>query len=779
MWVGTYQEGVFRIEKSPTGYRISHYVKGNTRFDISSNEIRDFMEDREGRIWMGTKGGGISLFKYSSSTFTHIQGTDARRDGLSENHVMDLFQDQQGIIWIGLSYSGIDKYDPARNIFRTIRKDHDMSQNGSIFTIYGKQDQLYLGTTDRLMVYSTTNHQFESDLGGPSSRKHFEVYNISEDSDGNLWIVTTDQGLYRYNERQGFVSFSNSKENDRRQYFLYAVKALRSAPETWIGGHRGLERFDLRTLKWKDWQDMPPMKAVANRPVRMIHEDSRQNVWLGTLGYGLLRYDPASQQLLTFDKKNGLFCENIRSILEVGTALWIGTDCGLFQLDLKQLKVIRQYTEATPAPFNLPNDVVYGILNDTEGNLWLSSNKGLAKFSQQRGVVKTYDVTDGLQSNEFNTNCIYKHANGTMYFGGVNGVSYFNPGALRANTFIPPVKMTGITISDSVYPPHLKEIVLPHHQNFIDFEFVALNFSNVKKNQYRYKMQGIDPKWVQAGDRRTASYTNLPPGSYVFKVIGSNNDGVWNNIGTTVNITILPPWWATWWARSLLMLLLASGIYGLFRYRLVQQPRQREAEIRASLMAQEAERSRFSRELHDGIGANLSLLKMYIAAFGDTDIPLSDLKDRSEKLLAGSVDEIRRLIHDMQPRNLKELGLVKAVEDMVSLINMGNGLSVFFTSSNMPEKLPEQLEINLFRIVQELLQNAIKHSGARNVWLQFRFENETLIITYRDNGIGFDTSAPPEGNGLLNIRNRVMLLKGEMTSKSGPQGTEFHLRVAG
>ena len=267
-------------------------------------------------------------------------------------------------------------------------------------------------------------------------------------------------------------------------------------------------------------------------------------------------------------------------------------------------------------------------------------------------------------------------------------------------------------------------------------------------------------------------------GDYTFKVIGSNNDGVWNKEGASVKITILPPWWGTWWFRTLLILLLIGGVYGLFRYRLAQQMERREAEIRASLMAQEAERQRFSRELHDGVGANLSLLKMYLSSLGDKDVPKGELRERSEKLLAGSVDEIRRLIHDMHPRNLKEMGLVNAVDDMVHLINLVNRLKIDFTSENIPNLLSENVEINFFRIVQELLQNAVKHSQATHVKLNLTSRGDILLLTYTDDGLGFDTKISTAGNGLLNIRNRVTLLKGEIeiiSSKSS--GMEAKITV--
>ncbi|GAA4430610.1 hypothetical protein GCM10023091_00080 [Ravibacter arvi] len=768
LWVGTYQEGLFRLDNPLERGRVSHYVKGTSNKNIAGNEIRDFLEDRNGRVWMGVKDAGISVFNYSDETFEHATGDEVR----------SLYEDHQGIIWLGLSYNGVNKYDPAKHVFKFIRKRESQYQNGSVYTIYGKGENLYIGTANRLMIYPIGARQSDNDRGHRLSGVNFEVYNISEDNLGNLWIVSTDKGLYRFDDKRGYVPYSNVSGADRLQYFLYAVKALKSIPEVWVGGHRGLERFDLKTLKWRDWDEMPQIKTAANYTVRMIYEDSEQNVWLGTLGHGLVCYDPKKKKLTVFDKKNGLVCDNIRSVLQDGTLLWVGTDCGLFLLDMKRLRVMSHYSETTSAPFNLPNEVVYSILKEPEGDLWLSSNKGLAKFSPKKGVLKTYDVTDGLQSNEFNTNCAYKHTDGTMYFGGVNGISYFNPKELRTNTFVPPVKITGITVSDSSYSPNLEFITLPYDRNFVTFEFVALNFSNTKKNQYRYRMEGVDPKWVQAGSRRSANYTNLQPGKYIFRVTGSNNDEVWNKKGISVRLTILPPWWATWWFKSVLILMLVSGVYGLFKYRLAQQIQQREAEIRGSLMAQEAERQRFSRELHDGVGANLSLLKMYLSSFGDADIPLAELKERSEKLLAGSVDEIRRLIHDMHPRNLGSLGLVKATNEMVQLVNLGNQRQVIFRVENVPDHLPEVVEINLFRIIQELLQNAIKHSEAQTVWLDLQFTNQKLSLSYKDNGKGFDTSSPTQGNGLLNIRNRATLLKSELhVSSEVDKGTFLQISL--
>jgi signal transduction histidine kinase/ligand-binding sensor domain-containing protein len=778
IWVSTYQEGIFLLKGRRSDIVVSRFTKGKQKSDISSSEVTGFIEDASGRIWLATMGGGISVFDYSNNIFFQSLASNSVEMGSGQNHVLSLFQDKQGIVWAGLSYAGFDKYDPQKRIFGHISHDTDALNIGPAYSIYQKDNNLFIGCTDQLKSFSLITKSFDKRVQHFAKTNKLEVYGIASDSKNVLWIASHNHGLYKFDKKKGFVSYSNNRANEKAQYFLYSVEALKAIDEVWVGGHRGIERFDQKSKNWKTWDDIPEMKNVSSYSTRLLKEDSEGNVWLGTLGHGLLRYCQKTKQIIVFDKQSGLTCENIRSLFQDKGTMWVGTDCGLFRIDLNNLIVQNHYSVKTSGRFKLPNDVIYGILKDNNGYLWLSSNRGLAKFSPKDGILRTYDVTDGLQSNEFNTNVAYKHTDGTLYFGGVNGVNYFNPDHLKTNTFVPPIKITGIVVRDSIFAPNQKAIILHHTHNFINFEYVALNFSNPQKNQYKYKMEGIDDKWIDAGNKRTANYTNLPPGDYVFKVIGSNNDGVWNREGASVQITILSPWWSTWWFRALLILLLIGGVYGLFRYRLSQQLMRREAEIRASLMAQEVERQRFSRELHDGVGANLSLLKMYLSSFKDKDVPTKELKERSEKLLAGSIGEIRRLIHDMHPRSLQDLGLVKSVDEMVQLVNLVNEINIDFVAKDMPEYLYESMEINLFRIIQELLHNAIKHSEAKHVWLNMECSKHLLILTYKDDGKGFDTSKANEGNGLLNIRNRVTLLKGNITLNSAAsQGTRLTIVI--
>ncbi|WP_420150446.1 two-component regulator propeller domain-containing protein [Spirosoma sp.] len=793
LWIGTRKDGLFRMQPPFSKPVVRHYQQGAGNQSIVSNEIMDLLRNHRGEIWIGTRTGGLSIYNPDTQTFSATAHDPANPRSLAQNSIWSLYEDQRGIVWIGFSSHGVDKYDPNRLQFHLLQRDANNPAgslpDNMIFRLFGQNNDLFIGTSTggmakyNLLTGNVTPLLSVQQNPGRSPIVSNEVRTIIGDTDQTVWLAN-GSGLIHYDPvRQTYQAYTSTTEN--RQLFVYgaylAADTLGRLREIWTGGGDGLSRFDLATKTWKSWQDIPALKAVATYPIRVMYPDKRQNLWLGTLSHGLLRYDLKTRSVTTFDQRNGLNCANIRSILHDNSDLWVGTDCGLFRLDLRTYRVTKHYTASDSAgAFRLPNNVIYGILKDNQGYLWLSSNKGLTRFSPSAGIVRNYDRNDGLQSDEFNTNVAYRHSDGTLFFGGVNGINFFKPEAVRRNTFIPPVRITSVTVLDSTYNPNQKQLVLPYNQNFIDLVFTALNFSNTDKNQYRYQLEGIDPDWIDAQYRHYANYTNLPPGEYVFRVKASNDDGVWNEQGTAVTIVIEPPFWGTWWFRMLLILLLVGGMYGIYRYRIYALQNRQAHELSVSIRTQELERQRFAKELHDGVGANLSVLKMYLSSLGNPNVSVDDLKARSLSVLKTSIDDIRSIIHDMHPRSLSEAGLVQTIREMVALVNESHQLGVTFESQNVPQELPSVIEINLFRVVQELLQNAIKHSKASSVWLTLRYENATLALTYRDNGQGFEPALAQRvsGNGLVNIQQRIALLKGttQFTS-SADAGTSVMISV--
>ncbi|AQG78538.1 hypothetical protein AWR27_03790 [Spirosoma montaniterrae] len=774
LWVTTSEAGAFRI--GPTGMATQFSTR--TTPYLTGNDVTTGMCDRAGRVWLGTRTGGLCIYHPGTQQFQYVRHSRYSRRSLAEDFVWQLYQDHQGIVWVGSSSQGIDKYDPQRFPFGLIQQNDEAPEatlpDNMIFRIFGQGDNLYIGTeTGGAAQYSTTTGRMTSLarlVPKSVSAMNNETRVITADSDGQLWFANwREVAQYDPVRRRARVYPATGI---RTQLYTYGALALTDSTghsaELWIAGQGGLTRFGLRTRQWKTWHDLPALQAVSAYNTRLIYQPVRTMVWLGTLGNGLIGYDLTRRTTVSFTDKNGLSCANVRGLLQTGSILWVGTDCGLYQLDLRAGRVVRHYTQAN----GLPNEVIYGILSDNQGDLWLSSNQGLTRFSPRLGrVVKNYDVTDGLQSNEFNTNVCYKHTDGTLFFGGVNGITYFRPDQFRPNRFVPPVKITAVSVFDSAYNPNRQQLTLGPRQNFVQFAFTALNFSNSTKNQFQYQLAGIDPGWVQAGHRRTANYTNLPPGDYVFRVKGSNDDGIWNNRGASMVLVIEPPFWGTWWFRLLLLLLLMGGMYGLYRYRIYALQQRQANELTVTVRTQELERQRFAKELHDGIGANLSVLKLYLSALGSPGMSVEAIRDRSLMVLSSSVSDVRSLVHDMHPRHLHEQGLAQTIADMVQLLNESRQLRVTYQAQNLPDTLPEAVEINLFRVVQELLQNTLKHAQATEAMLTLRTTPDQLYVDYHDNGRGFDATRPngaSGGNGLLNIRQRVELLKGNCHITSSP-----------
>jgi signal transduction histidine kinase/ligand-binding sensor domain-containing protein len=794
LWMGTADDGAFRLENpaSPWG-RITHFVQGGTARHLSGNDVESLLCDKTGNVWIGTRTGGIAIYHPETDQFTYVRHSPLNHRSLRENFVWLLYQDQQDIVWVGSSSQGIDKYDPHRLPFGLIQQQADNPAQGLpdnvVFQLFGLGNQLYIGTEAggfaRYSIPDGTSTSFPETAVPSASAMHGEVRVINADSNGDLWFANWHE-LTQYDPRQK-IAHVYPMSGPRKQKYAYAAHMLSDTNgrtrEIWVAGDGGLTRFDWLTKQWKGWQDLPAVAAISAHNIRLVYQQERDVVWFGTLGNGLLRYNHRTQQRNAFGPANGLACLNIRSLLQDGSTLWVGTDCGLFALDLTRNVVTRQFTSSKgPMAFRLPNDVIYGILKDNEGYLWLSSNQGLTRFSPTKGVLKNYDVSDGLQSNEFNTNVIYKHTDGTLFFGGVNGVTYVRTGQMQRNTFVPPVRITALTVLDSAYNPNQTHLTLNPDQNFIEFSFAALNFSNAQKNRYQYKLDRIDASWVQAQHRRTANYTNLPPGSYVFRVKGSNDDGIWNEQGALVNILIKPPFWATGWFQVAMLVLLAGGLYGGYLYRIATLKNRQAHELSVAIRTQELERHRFAKELHDGVGANLAVLKMYLSSLGSPSVATDDVRNRSLSVLKSSIEDIRSIIHDMHPRSLAEFGLVRTIDDVVALMNESYQLNVMFTYRQVPQKLPESIEINMFRIVQELLQNAVKHAEATHILLSLNYEADTLSLIYRDDGRGFDPTRVHHpsltGHGLVNINQRVMLVKGtyQLTSAHN-QGTTIQIAV--
>ena len=554
IWIGTF-DGLNKYD----GYNFTVYKEDiDDTNSLSNNTVSSVYEDRSGVIWIGTDN-GLNQYDRQADKFKRYMHNPADTNSLSSNKIRSIYEDRTGKLWIGTYGGGLIKFDPQKNQFQ----------------------------------------HYKHDANNPNSLSNDFVYRIYGDTSGVLWIGTYGGGLNKFDlQKEQFTHYKHDANNPSSLsgndiFSIYEDKSR----VLWIGTYGGgLNKFDRQKEQFKHYKhDAKDPNSLSSDAVYMIYEDKSGTLWVGTLN-GLNRFDREQQQFkylrLNTNYPNRIVTEAVYSIYEdrLGT-LWIGTSNGLYKIN-QQDEQINRFGEKE----GLLNRVIYGILEDERGNIWLSTNRGISKLNRQTERFKNYSLEDGLQSNEFNFGAYYKNSEGEMFFGGIGGMNIFHPDSINDNQFIPPVVITGFKIFNKAVPidvnegnlpsiprhiSELDEIRLSHKESVFTFEFSALAYSAPEKNLYAYTMVGFDKEWYYANaSRRFATYTNLDAGEYTFKVKGSNKDGVWNEEGTSIKITITPPPWKTWWSYSLYILIITSTIVGFFYWRTYSvRKRKEELEI--------------------------------------------------------------------------------------------------------------------------------------------------------------------------------------------------------
>jgi ligand-binding sensor domain-containing protein/serine phosphatase RsbU (regulator of sigma subunit) len=536
-WVGTSRGGLNRFDRQ-TGTFIRHMNDPYVSTSLSYNDVRWILEDRSGVIWVATRGGGVNKFTPTSKSFGYIASDPNNPHSLSNNDVRAICRDQAGIVWIGAKGGGLNKYD---------------SRNGTF-----------------------TNFQHDPD--DPGSLSHNDVYAIYKDPSGVLWLGTSGGGLNKFDPLTGSVLAHYQHDPDDPTTLsspdVHLIYPGQSG-KLWLGTKGGgLNLFDPQTETFTRYQHDPDNPAsLGNNDVYDIHQDSSGAFWVATYGGGLNKFDPQTGQFTRYQNNpavpTSLSSDDVYTIYEDPSgAFWIGTaNGGLNKFD-PETEEFAHFTQAD----GLYSDVVYGILGDEQGYLWLSTSKGLSKFDPRSNTFINYDASDGLESVVYNEGA-YHRSDNEMFFGGINGLVRFYPEQITDNPHPPPVVLTALTRPDkemllSRVFNQLAEIELSHADDTFTFEFAALDYTNPAKNQYAYMLEGFDTDWIEAGSRRFATYTNLDPGAYTFRVKAANNAGIWNEDGVSIRLTVTPPFWQTWWFRVLAGLVLLGLAFAAYKLRI-------------------------------------------------------------------------------------------------------------------------------------------------------------------------------------------------------------------
>lgn len=589
LWIGTYGGGLYKF--NTTTHALEGFRRSSTELKIfSQDNILAIAEEPSGALWLGTYGGGLQHFDPKTRTFTGFLQDELRSNSLVNNFVYSLHRDRSGILWIGSYGGGMNKYDPAEAKFVSYRRDPRLSKTLSHNYIYSLHEDrtgtVWAGTNggglNKLLNQQTGEFQtYWLDNNTPSSNPRNNIRAIHETNDGIFWLTSGD-ALYKFNPKNGAATHFRPKDmpeiSTPETAFSFSI-CVDAEGMFWVGtwGY-GLYRFNPKNGEFIAHYKHNPADT-ASLPTNGLYYgfcDSKKRLWFGTNGGSLCQFDAKTQGFISYQKilteKNGISSNIIRTMYEDANGiLWLGTAGGLnkFNPETQESTLFREQD-------GLPNNVIYGILGDRAGRLWCSTNRGI--FSYNPAVKKgekafqRYDVSDGLQSNEFNAGAYHFGRSGRMYFGGINGFSTFFPDSVRRNDYIPPVIITGFKTFNEPFETEkaisaTEELEIPEDKNVLTFEFTALNYTLSGKNIYAYTLENFDKNWIYVGNKREATYTNLSGGTYTFRVKAANNDGVWNENGAQIRVVILPHWWKRWWANALWMSIIGVGIFAVYKWR--------------------------------------------------------------------------------------------------------------------------------------------------------------------------------------------------------------------
>jgi len=538
IWVSTPSE-LMRLDPATDAFEYYRHDPQNPE-SINSDLPTRVYRDRSDIMWVGTNGFGINVYDPKANRFQTFRRPENWKSRLAGFSVYTLFEDRTGTLWIdaGLLYRWNRATGELRSFESSSNRPNDFGNTGVWALVEEPPGFLWAATYTGLYHYEIAtgrSRQYRYDPADSAGLPEQVVYDVFRDRDGVIWAVTENFLVRLADVERGRFERFPLKERPTLRQWVFPSTIQDSSGALWIGSDQGLGRFDPKTKSFRRYRHDPRQPAsLSHDAIRWIQPDPREPnrvLWIATAGGGLNRFDIAAGAFTHFDERDGL-----------------------------------------------PNDVVYAILPDSAGRLWLSTNKGLSRFDPTTKQFRNYDANDGLQSNEFNSGAAFRSRSGEMFFGGLYGFNYFRPEAIADNPHVPEVAITGFrrgnryeNVRDSltVLPTTVSEadtLRLSYRDAVLTFEFAALEYSAPTKNRYAYRLIGFNNEWFESGAVRAATYTNLPPGHYTFQVRASNNDGVWNERGASLAIVIAPPWWRTWWASVLDGALLLAALYGVRRY---------------------------------------------------------------------------------------------------------------------------------------------------------------------------------------------------------------------
>lgn len=752
LWAGKWGRGVYRLD--PNG----SWRKFDAGTGLADNHVNCLFRDREGGLWVGTFQGG--LHRFGPRVF-QMYSTES-----GPNVVMSVTEDRQGRLWFGVNGGGLHTWADGR--LRAVTAPALLGSYPLAYSVLAdREDALWVGLygLKALRWHSDTVTPYELDDG---SGRPMTPRALFEDRAGALWLGCThgllrheDGRFARYTTREGLSCDTVVALAEDRSGTLYI----------------GTDGGGLNCLRQGRFTHFTDRDGLPDNHVTALHVDREDTLWIGTVHGGLSRF------------KDGRFA---------GARVKDG----------------------------LPTDTIGQMLEDDAGFLWIGSNRGLIRVSRpalneyldgKRGSVAwhVFGLSDGLSTLGCaggSQPAVCRAMDGRLWFSTIKGAAVVDPTRLPFNPLPPPVVIEEVVMDDQTHglrssepmvqsstsagPPAASTaaaspiLVVPPRTHRVEFRFAGLSLVASEKVQFRYRLDPFDNDWAQAGTHRVAHYTGIPPGRYQFRVTACNNDGIWNEAGAALGVVVLPPWWMTWWFRTLAVISVAGLVFGWYEQRLHRLRRERQAQegfSRRLITLQENERRRLAGELHDGLGQDLLVIASQAQfCLGRQENPPATakrLKDIAETARQ-AIQHARRMAHNLRPGLLEELGFTKAVRANAEKAAHAGGISVSLALDAVDGLLPPEFEVSLFRIIQESVNNILKHARASEARITLTKQPAGLRLVVEDNGPGFAPdrleATPPEqrGFGLRQIAERARMMGARMDLQSQPgQGTRLIVEI--
>jgi signal transduction histidine kinase/ligand-binding sensor domain-containing protein len=699
-------------------------------------------EDRDGNLWLGTDGQGLYRIR------KQIVTTYSQEQGLINRNIYVVYEDRAGAIWVGAWDGGLSQIKDGK--IKNFTTKEGLSAGAVSSLSEDAAGRLWIATSTGLQIYEQGHF---TSISLPASPKPTGFPVLYHDRQGALWI-SAEAGLYRYHNGQ--AQYPALQEGIVRTIIEAAAGGV------WIGGYGGLNRWEEgKITSWTEQEGLP------GNAVRALYEDRDGVLWIGTIDSGLGRF------------KDGKFTRYT-------------TREGLF------------------------NDGVFQILEDAYGNLWMSCNRGIYRVRKQelnefaagaRREINSiaFGKSDGMLNVECNGGLWpagTRSRDGRLWFPTQDGVVVIDPAAVTTNQPPPPVLIEAVWL-DRTPISFQDEVRLSPGQGNLEIQYTALSFTNAVYTRFKYKIEGLTDDWIEAGTQRTAFFSYLPPGNYTFKVIAANSDGVWNTEGKSLRLVVVPPLYRRWWFILTAALLVVGGLTVAVQYRLRQLERAQLMQQQFSqqlIASQEAERKRIAAELHDGLSQSLVIIKNRAALSLDTPQDTENALEQLEEIAEAStqaLEEVRSVIHDLRPIQLDRLGFTKALQAMLQQVGAAHQLRIYADLDETDGVFSKEAEINLYRIVQEGLNNVVKHAQANEARVLLKKQPAAVWLTITDNGRGFlvadlgrrnaEIAPPPKlnsqnlksgGFGLTGMVERARILGCRPLIQSVPgQGTTITLKI--